>query len=224
MRFLCSTILALSFVSLMPFAAAAQEVTPEMAEPATGSAEATAMFEAGTVLMGTESYAEGAVKFRQACDLGHAAACGSLGALTLAGQGTQKNSQAAIALMTKACNLNDSSSCVIAGILQAGGQAYDEANTLLQRACDLKNGDGCVELGMLHYQGLGVEPDPEAGARKFSKGCSYDSADACYSYGAHLVNAEGPRAYAMARIFMKKALKIDPNHEGAKNALAQLDQ
>ena len=170
------------------------------------------MFEAGKSLMSAESYAEGAAQFKQACDLEHAAACGSLGALSLAGQGTQTDAQVALALLTKACNLNDSPSCVIAGILESGGQAYDQANTLLQKACDLKNGDGCVELGMLQYQGLGVDPDPEAGARKFIKGCGYDSADACYSYGAHLVNAEGPRAYAMARIFMKKALKIDPDH------------
>ncbi|MEM6475745.1 MAG: tetratricopeptide repeat protein [Pseudomonadota bacterium] len=211
---------AVAVLMAMP-AAAQNEGAPDTAGeqqatgPSTGSPEAILLFEKGREAMVAERYDEAAQSYISACDMGHALACGGAGAVYIGGAGVETNAPKGIEYMRKACDLNDAASCTMAGSLYIVGEVYAEAAPLVKKGCDLGDGDGCVELGRLYYSGDGIEQNVDFAGAKFAKGCSLDNADGCYTFAAFLINRDGERAVAMANIYLKKALRLDPGHEEA---------
>lgn len=194
----------------------------EVPQPATGSPEAVKLHTKGYAAMGADEIDKGAAFYAQACDLGHAESCGAVGGLHLAGMGFDQDTDKAAAFLKKACLLNDGPSCWLGGTLYANGESYSDALGMLNQACKLNDGDGCAELGKLFWEGHGTAKSVSFAKSRFVKACSLDSADGCYSTAALLINEEGPDAYAMANIYLKKALRIDPEFDLAIEASKKL--
>ncbi len=84
--------------------------------------------------------------------------------------------------LSKACNLNDSNSCVGLGLLYYKEQDYFKAKELFGKACILNNGGGCFGLGRLYYDGLGVKQDFTKAKELFGKACDLGNQDGCELY------------------------------------------
>ncbi|MEM8726094.1 MAG: tetratricopeptide repeat protein [Pseudomonadota bacterium] len=203
-------------------AAAHNESAPEAraaqagSAASTGSAEAVELYAKGQTAMKADRLEEGAQFYVEACEMGHAEACGGVGISYISGMGQVKDPLKGLDYMRKACDLNDALSCTLGGSLFVVGETFAEAVPLLKKGCDLGDGNGCVELGRLYYSGDGIEQNVDFAGAKFVKGCSLESAEGCYTFAAFLINRDGERAVSMANIYLKKALRLDPGHEEAK--------
>lgn len=91
-------------------------------------------------------------------------------------------------------------------------------------ACDRGDGDACFNLGLLYYEGWGLIQDRWKGMALFAKGCDRGSARACYNLGAIYANGDPVgQDPVKAKMFMRRALSLDPGYSQAKQALAALE-
>lgn len=202
-------------------AAAAEDgasTAPAPSQGQTGSPEAVAIYESGVAANHAEQRGVGRQKFSEACELGHAMACSGLSIFYLAGSGVEADFETSVQFMARACELDHALSCTFLGTILVSSETYEIAHDVLDKACKLNDGDGCSSLGTIYYDGLGREADLARGVALFNQSCEMGSADGCFSYGGHLVNTEGERAYAMADIYFRRALELSPGHERATEA------
>lgn len=91
-------------------------------------------------------------------------------------------------------------------------------------ACDRGDGDACFNLGLLYYEGWGLIQDRWKGMALFTKGCDRGSARACYNLGAIYANGDPVgQDPVKAKMYMRRALSLDPGYSQAKQALAALE-
>lgn len=91
-------------------------------------------------------------------------------------------------------------------------------------ACDRGEGDACYNLGLLYYEGWGLIQDKWKGMALFAKGCDRGSARACYNLGAIYANGDPVgQDRVKAKMYMRRALSLDPGYSQAKQALAALE-
>lgn len=191
--------------------------------PAVEAPEARKLREEGQTAMGEERYADARAKFSQACKIGSAAGCSNLGALYLGGLGVEGDMNRAMDLFAVACERGDAKSCGLIGSIMVAGERFADGALFLDQACKLEDYSACGDLGTMYARGQGVEKNDMRATALFAKACNGGSAQGCYQMGAQTFNTGGSRAAAMAAIYFRKALKIDPDHAAAADAIAKLE-
>lgn len=152
---------------------------------------------------------------------------GCLAAATIAYRGAGKLAPDADRVRrnaTRACDLKDARGCLmLEEIARTGFQGHPAdpvaAAEASRKGCALGNQDACA-LAVMHAAQTG---DKEAIGQALLQACHAGLADACVDLAQMLAAGDGVEKNTMAaELYLMRALKIDPAHEGAKALQARL--
>jgi len=128
---------------------------------------------------------------QRACKRGHQPSCAGLGLLHARGAGVPKDLPEAVRLLRGACDAKVPLGCGGLGSLYSAGLGVakdpKKARDLFAGACDGGDALSCESLGGLYAATLDLgNPNPEAAAPWYEKGCRLGSQRSCLALGAML--------------------------------------
>lgn len=92
---------------------------------------------------------------------------------------------------TKACNVNDYSSCHNLAVIYNQRQEYHKAKDFYKKACDNNNFISCSNLGRLYENGQGVKVNLQTAIQLYTKACNGKDANGCFNLGSLYYNGKG---------------------------------
>ncbi|WP_229762856.1 tetratricopeptide repeat protein [Helicobacter pylori] len=121
----------------------------------------------------------------------------------------KKDFKKALALLEKACDLNNSGGCGALGMLYENDQGVEKnltkAAQFYSKGCELNNSFGCSALGMLYEYGQGVEKNLTKAAQFYSKACKLGLQETCED-AQNIEVRDKKHAIASPRNYPTKAL------------------
>ena len=123
--------------------------------------------------------ADVAAKMQSCCDKKVALCCGGLGKMYSRGKVLERDRPKGYALMEKACELGDGTSCTSPGLKHMTSKNYKRAKELFTLGCAKESGFSCGLLGVIHRDGSGVPRDVEKARSYLDKACKLGTKSSC---------------------------------------------
>ncbi len=118
------------------------------------------------------------------CSQGDGSACLSLGEFYQTGEEVREDQVKALFYYEKACDLDNSVSCSIAGSYYASDNKEAKALELYQKACSMNHVDSCAYLASIYEKGDGIKKDLNKAVRYYTSTCYFNDPDSCYTGGS----------------------------------------
>ena len=143
----------------------------------------------------------------KACVLNHKHACFEEGLRLTVDESIDKIK--GVKSLKKGCNLQDSPSCFLLGILYEHAHAvvpFDKKKALFfyQRACDI-DGGGCVVLGKFYNEGKYVKKDKNKAKKLYLRACNLNDGEGCAYYSIEYLATNRKKAISL----LEKACSLD---------------